>query len=59
MPKTPVVIHYLPYFFCLALSVLFITVSVLFIFASLMKQCENFILYLTFKKNFKVNFKQN
>ena len=44
-------------FFCVALSVLFIIFSVLFIFASFMKQCENFILYLTFKINFKVNFK--
>ena len=35
-------------FFCVALSVLFIIFSVLFIFAPLMKQCENFILYLTF-----------
>ena len=49
MPKTPVVIHYLPeLFFCVALSVLFIIFSVLFIFAWLMKQCENFILYLNF-----------
>ena len=49
MPKTPVVMHYLPqFFFCVALSVLFIIFSVLFIFAPLMKQCENFILYLTF-----------
>ena len=35
-------------FFCVALSVLFIIFSVLFIFAPLMKQRENFILYLTF-----------
>ena len=35
-------------FFCVAPSVFFIIFSVLFIFALLMKQCENFILYLTF-----------
>ena len=39
MPKTSV---------ALVFSVLFIIFSVLFIFAPLMKQCENFILYLTF-----------
>ena len=48
MPKTPVVIRYLPELFCVELSVLFIIFSVLFIFALLMKQRENFILYLTF-----------
>ena len=32
------------FFVCVALSVLFIIFSVLFISASLMKQCENFIL---------------
>ena len=46
-------------FFCVAPSVLFIIFSVLLIFVPLMKQCENFILYLIFKINFKVNFKQN
>ena len=35
-------------FFGVALSVLFIIFSVLFIFAPLMKQCENLILYLIF-----------
>ena len=39
MPKIPV---------ALAFSVLFVIFSVLFIFVQLMKQCENFILYLTF-----------
>ena len=48
MSKISVVIYYLPQLFCVALSVLFIIFSVLFIFALLMKQCKNFILYLTF-----------
>ena len=38
----------LPQLFCVAPSEMFIIFSVLFIFAPLMKHCENFILHLTF-----------
>ena len=51
MPKTPLVLA-----FFVLLSLLFIIFSVLFIFAPLIKQCENFILYLTFQNKFQSKF---
>ena len=55
MPKIPVVIHYLSYFF-FVLHSLCCFLPMFSVFAPLMKQCENFILYLTFYNNFQSKF---